>query len=513
MKLTVSNSNITNNLSTAKLTLANGTISDNLTIGNVSITPSQISVGSATITPTAVSVPTLVLGGTQFSGGLQGGIINYQEFTANGTWNNPLFYTQISVSQGLTYSFYTQGTSTNPTTEAGLDALFNTATSSPTVTFGGTGIHSGTINWGDATSTSGAGGTPGTKPTYLPADQFSWMVEGYILAPETGTYFFGVDGDDAVDVFVNGVNVASYYGAHGFNGAWTGGATGGTQVSGSINLTAGQYYTFRARQQDGGGGDGIQVGWRKPSDGAIALIPASAFYYGTVTYLSNTLLTGYEQVLVMAWGGGGGGHSNGTSGSQIAGGGGACVISTAPLLYFSNTCSVVVGNGGAVNRTSSGVAAFGGNTTFTINATANIVAYGGGPADGSSISSGGGGGTLGPATNFGTGGGPLGGSKGSVSTFGGGGGLGNNSGSFTGGTSIFGGGAGSGASFAGANSIYGGGGGGAGGSVGGTSIFGGNGGSRGLPAGIPGGGGGSNSTSANSGARGEVRVWVFGPAA
>lgn len=175
---------------------------------------------------------------------------------------------------GLNYVYYTQGTSTNPTTEAGLAALFNTATSSPTVTFGGSGVHSTDINWADV-ATTGAGGATGTKPAYLPANQFSWQVEGYILAPETGTYFFGCDGDDAMDVFVNNVNVANFYGGHGFAASWTAGVG---QVSGSISLTAGQYYTFRARMQEGGGGDGFQVGWRKPSDGAIALIPSSAFY-------------------------------------------------------------------------------------------------------------------------------------------------------------------------------------------------------------------------------------------
>lgn len=180
----------------------------------------------------------------------------------------------ITYSAGLTYTYYTQNAVTNPTTEAGLAALFNTATVSPTVTLGESGVHNQTINWGDI-SQVGAAGTAGAKLGYLPADQFSWMVEGYILAPETGTYFFGCDGDDAMDVFVNGVNVANFYGGHGFQGAWTGGVG---QVSSSTTLTAGIYYTFRARMQDGAGNDGMQVGWRKPSDGAIALIPASAFY-------------------------------------------------------------------------------------------------------------------------------------------------------------------------------------------------------------------------------------------
>lgn len=193
---------------------------------------------------------------------------------SSGVFSLSSVYDSLLNPNGLTYTYYTQGSTTNPTTEAGLDALFNTATVSPTVTFGGTGIHIEAINWG-VSGIAGAGGIPGTKPAYLPADNYSWMAEGYILAPVTGTYFFGVDGDDAIDVFVNGVNVANWYGGHGFQGAWTGGSG---QVSGSISLTAGQYYTFRARMQEGSGGDGLQVGWRKPSDSAIALIPSYFFY-------------------------------------------------------------------------------------------------------------------------------------------------------------------------------------------------------------------------------------------
>jgi hypothetical protein len=494
MKLTVSNSNISNNLSTAKLTLANGIISDNLTIGNVLVTPSQISIGSVSITPTAVSVPSLVLGGTPFSGGLQGGIINYQEFTANGTWDNPLIYQQVNVSQGLTYTYYTQGSVTSPITEAGLDALFNTATSSPTVTFGGTGIHSGTINWGDATSTSGAGGTPGTKPAYLPADQFSWIVEGYILAPETGTYTFGVDGDDACDVHVNGTRVAHFYDSHGFAGVWSGNPTYPQQTTGTISLLAGNYYTFRARMQEGAGGDGIQVGWRKPSDGSIALIPASAFYYGTVTNTLNTSLTGYEQVLVMAWGAGGG--SNGGYG----GGGGACVIGQLSLSSMANACAVTIGTSAA------GVV--GGSSTLVVNSASTITAYGGGAANTSTA--GGGGGSLSAGALF-AGGSPLGGggtgtSTQLVSTFGGAGV--NTTVATVPYGSIFGGGAGVIVASGGGGSIFGGGGG-SNSTALGVSIFGGNGGNNTIAANTPAGGAGGTS---KAGARGEIRVWVFGPA-
>lgn len=473
-------------------------------LGNSSVNTTSITVGNSVSNTTALNVPLLLVGGQSF-GGLYGGIIDYQEFTIPGTttWDNP-YYT----SGGLTYTYYTQGTVTNPTTEAGLDALFNTATSSPTVTFGGTGSHTTNINWADV-ATTGAGGATGTKPAYLPAGQFSWVVEGYILAPETGTYFFGCDGDDAMDVFVNGVNVANFYGGHGFAASWTAGVG---QVSGSISLTAGQYYTFRARMQEGNGGDGFQVGWRKPSDGAIALIPSSAFF----TSISGAPvgLTGNEQVIAYVIAGGGGGSSNNTI--AVGGGGGAGGIALYKLNELASTVSITVGAGGTASRTTTtavAIAGAGANSSF-----GSFTVCGGAGAAATGIG-GGGGGTFSNGVTTGAGGTPLGGAVGApggTSTFGGGGG--GNAANAAGGDSIYGGGGGARNSNNGGASIFGGGGGGASlsttTSVGGSSAFAGRGGtgntSGAFAGSTPGGGGGASNNAANTGGRGEVRVWVIG---
>jgi hypothetical protein len=470
-------------------------------LGNSAVNSSAIAVGNVVANSSGLSTPLLVVGGQPFSG-FYGGIIDYQEFALSGTWNNP-YYT----SGGLTYTYYTQGSSTNPTTEAGLNALFNTLTVSPTVTFGGSGAHSTNINW-SSDGSSGAGGATGSKPAYLPASQFSWMVEGYILAPETGTYFFGCDGDDAMDVFVNGVNVANFYGGHGFSGSWNAGVG---QFSGSISLTAGQYYTFRARMQDGGSADGFQVGWRKPSDGSISLIPSSAFFTSTTGTPAG--LTGTEQVVVYAIAGGGGGSSNNSV--SIGGGGGGAGVITYELSDLGSTVAVTVGTAGTASRTTTtatGTAGSGSNSSF-----GSFTVCGG--AGASPTTGGGGGGTFSNGATTGAGGTPLGGATGApggASTFGGGGG--GNAAGAAGGASIYGGGGGARASNSGGASIYGGGGGGASlsttVSTGGASVFAGSGGAAntlGAYAGVvPGGGGGASNTAANTGARGEVRVWVIG---
>lgn len=183
----------------------------------------------------------------------------------------------VGIQGEMTYTWY-KDTLPDPTTEAGLDALFTTATAG--VTFGGTGIHSTTINWSNGAAGTGAGGAYAAKPAYLPTNNFSWMVQSNLYAPETGTYTFGIDCDDAGDVHVNGTRVAHFYGSHGFAGVWSGNPNPGftTQTTGTIVLQAGKTYSFRARVQNGEGGDGIQVGWRKPSDSSIAVIPATFFY-------------------------------------------------------------------------------------------------------------------------------------------------------------------------------------------------------------------------------------------
>ena len=88
-------------------------------------------------------------------------------------------------------------------------------------------------------------------------ERFSVEVSGYFSPEESGNYLFTCEGDDAVDLFINGVNVANHYGGHGMAGLGS--------HTGTINLVQGTKYTFRARMQENGGGEGLRVFWRKPS--------------------------------------------------------------------------------------------------------------------------------------------------------------------------------------------------------------------------------------------------------
>lgn len=94
------------------------------------------------------------------------------------------------------------------------------------------------------------------------ADGFAMEVSGYFIPQETGAYTFTIQGDDAVDLFIGGNFVASVYGGHGANALGTSGTANGT---GQITLIKGVSYSFKVRQQEGGGGEAFYLYWRRPS--------------------------------------------------------------------------------------------------------------------------------------------------------------------------------------------------------------------------------------------------------
>jgi hypothetical protein len=124
------------------------------------------------------------------------------------------------------------------------DNMFNTANGT-TIYKSGTGTAAATLNYNNTFLTGVPNG----------AGYFGIKTYGYFVPKETGIYSFGVDGDDGVDVVINGNVVTSFYGPHGFGGLHYG----------TVNLIAGQSYTFVARFQQVGGGWGLQVMWKRPS--------------------------------------------------------------------------------------------------------------------------------------------------------------------------------------------------------------------------------------------------------
>ncbi len=94
-----------------------------------------------------------------------------------------------------------------------------------------------------------------------------------ISSGSEGNYQFAVDGDDAVEVIVDGIDVAGFYGGHG--------ACGCTSHNGTIYLGVGTH-TVEFRHQEATGGDSYSLYWEGAATSGWEIVPAAAFG-GTLT--------------------------------------------------------------------------------------------------------------------------------------------------------------------------------------------------------------------------------------
>jgi type IV pilus assembly protein PilY1 len=119
---------------------------------------------------------------------------------------------------------------------------------------------------GSASNINGSGNPFGSNDNYLT------IFQGTLVIPsgESGNYTFAVDGDDAVDVIIDGTVIAGWYGAHGSNNSDSSLAS----HSGNINLSVGNH-TIVFRHQDKAGVDSYYLYWKKT-------IPASTMTDYTV---------------------------------------------------------------------------------------------------------------------------------------------------------------------------------------------------------------------------------------
>ena len=113
-------------------------------------------------------------------------------------------------------------------------------------------------------------------PNYSPynsgaADQENYLTifDGIISISHAGSYQFAVDGDDAVEVIIDGTVVAGYYGPHGRCNC--------TTNSGTISLDVGTH-DIEFRHEEAGGGDNYYLHWNGPDSnngtGGWKIVPA-----------------------------------------------------------------------------------------------------------------------------------------------------------------------------------------------------------------------------------------------
>lgn len=102
----------------------------------------------------------------------------------------------------------------------------------------------------------------GSRTTYM-----SGFIEGVLTIPSDGSYTIGIDGDDCIDLLLDGNLVAGWYGSHGAAGYYS-----RNQI---LNLTAGTY-KFRVRFVQSSGDVTLSLGWKKPGDTSYEPIPGAS---------------------------------------------------------------------------------------------------------------------------------------------------------------------------------------------------------------------------------------------
>ena len=110
-------------------------------------------------------------------------------------------------------------------------------------------------------------------------DTFAETFEGYLKVTENGTYYFGLNSDDASDMYINGIQIAHWYGGHSHNSTTT--TPGGT--TGSIYLKTG-YHKIFVRFQENSGGEALYTLWKRPDDSSWSEIPAANCFYDHIRY-------------------------------------------------------------------------------------------------------------------------------------------------------------------------------------------------------------------------------------
>jgi hypothetical protein len=113
------------------------------------------------------------------------------------------------------------------------------------------------INWNSFTQLQNALFS-GTSPYSGFGDYYAFIVSGYFIPKETGTYKFTLEADDADELVINNKVLIALYNAHGPS------ALGTNQ--GSISLVAGVKYAFRVRMQESQVGEQLNLFWQKPSE-------------------------------------------------------------------------------------------------------------------------------------------------------------------------------------------------------------------------------------------------------
>ncbi len=107
-------------------------------------------------------------------------------------------------------------------------------------------------------------------------DNYFTVFEGNLVvtAGEGGNYQFAVDGDDAVELYIDGFLVVGWYGGHGDCGGST---TCLDSHSATVSLSAGSH-SIKFRHEEEAGGDNYFLRWQKPGAATASVAAAMTNY-------------------------------------------------------------------------------------------------------------------------------------------------------------------------------------------------------------------------------------------
>ena len=175
--------------------------------------------------------------------------VEHQVTTGNGTTSVRIFRTHFGNGNTSQYSNY-------PMTRSEMNKLFNTSWSATTLWWKGNMNATSSLNFVQFTTLTSAGASIPPNGDYYAAE-----VTFTFVPLETGVYSFGLTSDDGGDLAINGTSVIEWYGGKGT----------GQYLYGNYSMVAGTQYTVVARMQEYGGGDGLIVVWRRPSQSSWSL--------------------------------------------------------------------------------------------------------------------------------------------------------------------------------------------------------------------------------------------------
>lgn len=123
----------------------------------------------------------------------------------------------------------------------------------------------------------------------------SW-IRGYLEAPETGDYIFGIASDDNSQLYLSEdhteENRRLIAAETGSGSTLFGGARLAERTSEPVRLVRGHKYYVEVLHKQGGGGSYVQVGWQRP-DGTQEIIPALHLAQHPIDLFRGSDLTGF----------------------------------------------------------------------------------------------------------------------------------------------------------------------------------------------------------------------------